>query len=238
MMKDKIEELNDRFRDRQPEEVLGRILTDYGNKVALATSMSAEDQVLIHMIVQVNPATRVFTLDTGRLFPETYDLIQRTEEKYNIRIEIFFPDREKVEEMVNEKGINLFLRSIENRKLCCQIRKNDPLKKALHGYDLWICGLRKEQSSIRSDIRLFEWDEQYNILKVNPLHNWTSKQMWDYIKGNKIPYNVLHDKGFSSIGCQPCTRAVFPDEDYRSGRWWWEGEGHKECGIHWKPDPE
>ncbi len=236
MKKERIRELNQRLKDAEPQEVLRYLLSEFGKKMVFATSLGAEDQVLIHMISEIDPSVTVFTLDTGRIFPETYDLIERTEGKYDIRIRILFPDRERVEEMVKERGINLFYRSIENRELCCQIRKNDPLKRALNDYDVWICGLRREQSRHRSVNELVEWDDQHQMIKVNPLINWTSDQVWEFIKSHTIPYNVLHDKGYPSIGCQPCTRAVIPGEDFRSGRWWWEKSDHKECGIHRKPD--
>lgn len=235
MQKERIRDLNQQLKEAEPQEVIRYFQSEFGKKMVFATSMGAEDQVLIHMISEIDPSIPVFTLDTGRIFPETYDLMERTEDKYRIRIKIFFPDRDRVEEMVNEKGINLFYRSIENRELCCQIRKNDPLTRALKDYDVWICGLRREQSMHRSSNELVEWDDQHQMIKVNPLINWTSNQVWRFVKNHSIPYNVLHDKGYPSIGCQPCTRAVISGEDFRSGRWWWEKSDHKECGIHRKP---
>jgi len=184
------------------------------------------------MIAAIDKNTQIFTLDTGRLFPETYSLIERTNNKYKTKIQIFFPDYHEVEQMVHEKGINLFYDSVENRKLCCSIRKTQPLQRALKNAEAWICGLRKEQSVTRQDLDVIEWDANNDLLKINPLINWTEKQVWDYIKTNHIPYNKLHDKGFPSIGCQPCTRAIEPGEDIRSGRWWWENPEHKECGLH------
>jgi len=149
-------------------------------------------------------------------------------------IHVSFPDGEDVEEMVNSRGLNLFYESVENRKLCCHIRKVEPLKRALRGKDAWFSGLRKEQSVTRKNLALVEWDETNNKLKVNPLLNWTEQQVWDYIRANKIPYNTLHDKGFPSIGCLPCTRAILPGEDVRAGRWWWENPDNRECGLHVK----
>ena len=234
MNKERAIELNDTLSGGNAEDLLKYIIGEFRGRIVFASSMGAEDQVLFHMIHTIEPSVPVFTLDTGRIFPETYELIERTAEKYNKEIMIFFPDKEKVERMVSEKGINLFYHSVENRKQCCQVRKNDPLKRALKDYDVWICGLRKEQSSHRSSTELIEWDEQHEMIKVNPLLEWKNDQVWSYIKGNKIPYNFLHDKGFPSIGCQPCTRAILSGEDFRSGRWWWEESDHKECGIHRK----
>ncbi len=151
---------------------------------------------------------------------------------YGIKIQLFFPDYKQVEKMVAEHGVNLFYENVEKRRLCCHIRKLEPLKRAFDGLKVWICGLRHEQSVTRTDIRMVEWDEPHRLLKLNPLINWTEKQVWDYIHGHGVPYNKLHDQGFPSIGCQPCTRAVKPGEDIRAGRWWWENPLHKECGLH------
>lgn len=191
-----------------------------------------EDQVLTHMVSNIDSSTKIFTLDTGRLFPETYNLIDRTNKHFGINIEVYFPESEKVEEMVRTKGINLFYDSIENRKECCRIRKIEPLKRAFKNLDVWICGLRKDQSITRFFSSMVEWDEPNGLLKINPLINWNEKMVWEYIRVHHIPYNELHDKGFPSIGCQPCTRTVAPGEDIRSGRWWWEAPEHKECGLH------
>ena len=206
-------------------------LKDFKGKVAFSTSLGAEDQVITQMIAQVGVPADIFTLDTGRLFPETYNLLDLTSKKYDLNIRVMFPDASRVENMVNEKGINLFYDSIENRKLCCHIRKIEPLKRAFAGLDAWICGLRREQSVTRKDMRLVEWDENNDLIKVNPLIEWTETELWDYIKANHIPYNKLHDTGFPSIGCQPCTRAILPGEDVRAGRWWWENPETRECGL-------
>jgi phosphoadenosine phosphosulfate reductase len=171
-------------------------------------------------------------LDTGRLFPETYDLIERTSNKYGINLSVYFPDSEQVEAMVNTKGINLFYHRVENRKECCGVRKIQPLKRAFKELNAWICGLRREQSVTRTDMQIVEWDENNGLIKINPLINWTEEEVWNYARENKVPYNVLHDKGFPSIGCQPCTRAIEPGEDVRAGRWWWENPESKECGLH------
>lgn len=233
-MKSKIKELNEKFKSKSPEEVLSYFLTNYKGKIALSNSMGAEDQVLTDMVVKTDPSTRIFTLDTGRVFPETYEVIDETNKKYNINIEVYFPDYKKVQQLVKEKGINLFYDSKENRKECCAIRKLEPLKRAFEGLEVWICGLRKDQSVTRFFTDMVEWDEGNNMLKINPLLNWTEKMVWDYIKTNNVPYNKLHDKGFPSIGCQPCTRAIKEGEDVRAGRWWWEEPEHKECGLHVK----
>lgn len=229
-----IEELNKKFDKSKPEEVLEYFLLESKAKIALSSSLGAEDQVLTEMISNIDPETKIFTLDTGRLFPETYDLISETNKKYKIKIEVFFPDYKSVETMVKEKGINLFYESIENRKLCCHLRKIEPAKRAFKGLDVWISGLRKDQSLNRFNTKMVEWDEVNGLIKVNPLLNWTEKEVWAYIKENNVPYNALHEKGFPSIGCQPCTRAVKTGEDIRSGRWWWEEAEHNECGLHMK----
>jgi phosphoadenosine phosphosulfate reductase len=184
------------------------------------------------MIASLKLPIRIFTLDTGRLFPETYDLIDRTSAKYGISIEICFPDYRQVEKMVSEKGINLFYESIDNRKLCCGIRKSEPLARALNGCSAWITGLRKQQSVTRHNMQTAEWDELHGLIKINPLIVWSEAEVKEYVAKHKIPYNTLHDKGFPSIGCQPCTRAVAPGEDIRAGRWWWEQPDQKECGLH------
>ncbi|MBN1183570.1 MAG: phosphoadenylyl-sulfate reductase [Bacteroidales bacterium] len=228
----KIEELNKIFADKTAEEILFYMDSHYPRKIALASSMGAEDQVLTHMIRKINKNIRIFTLDTGRLFPETYDLIQKTRKKYGMTIEVFFPEKEAVEKMVNSKGINLFYESIENRKLCCNIRKKEPIKRALKGLDAWICGLRKDQSLDRFSSNIVEWDELNGLIKINPLLYWRNKDVWEYIKAHDIPYNSLHDEGFPSIGCQPCTRAINDSEEFRAGRWWWEEKEKKECGLH------
>lgn len=217
------------------EELLRYFLKEYKGKIALSSSLSIEDQVLTDLVAKIDKEAHIFTLDTGRLFPETYSLIDKTNKKYGIAIEVFFPNHEKVEEMVKTNGINLFYDSVEKRKLCCQVRKLEPLKRAFQGLEVWICGLRQEQSITRFNTKAVEWDEANGIIKINPLVNWLEKDVWDYIKANDVPYNELHDKGFPSIGCQPCTRAIQPGEDLRAGRWWWEAPEHKECGLHNRP---
>lgn len=229
-----IDNLNKKLEGAGTQEVLKYFLDRYKGNIAFASSMGAEDQVITQMMAGIDRKAKIFTLDTGRMFPETYDIIERTNARYKINIGIYFPDREQVENMVREKGVNLFYESIENRKQCCHIRKIVPLRRALNGLDAWISGLRRSQSVTRKDIRLVEWDEGNGLIKVNPLVDWTEEQVWDYIHEHNIPYNKLHDQGFPSIGCQPCTRAVEPGEDVRAGRWWWEMPDKKECGLHVK----
>jgi phosphoadenosine phosphosulfate reductase len=231
-----IEKLNQHLTDASPEDILKFFIPKFRDKVAFSTSLGAEDQVLTHIIAGNGFPVRIFTLDTGRLFQETYDILDLTQTKYNLDIEVYFPDARQVEKMVYEKGINLFYESVENRLLCCHIRKTESLRRALHGMGAWISGLRREQTLSRKNIRKVEWDEQYGMVKINPLAEWTTEQVWDYIRKYHIHYNKLHDKGFPSIGCMPCTRAVKDGDDIRSGRWWWEMEGHKECGLHLNGD--
>ncbi len=221
-----------RFKGMDAFEILSFLVGQHPGRLAFSSSLGAEDQVVTHMLCQLGAENCIFTLDTGRMFPETYDLIAKTSARYKFRMRIFFPDAEKVEEMVNSKGINLFYESIENRKLCCNIRKVEPLRRALKGNEIWITGLRREQSSTRTEMEVAAYDPAHQIIKVNPLINWTLDQVWSYIKDHRIPYNTLHDKGFPSIGCQPCTREVMPGEDLRAGRWWWENPDTRECGLH------
>ncbi|MDR0814490.1 MAG: phosphoadenylyl-sulfate reductase [Bacteroidales bacterium] len=226
-----IKGLNERFAQSSPEDMLRYFVELLGDRIALSSSLSIEDQTLTRMVRQIAPQVRVFTLDTGRLFPETYSLIDKTNRQYG-RMEVFFPDYAKVQEMVNTEGVNLFYESVEKRKQCCHVRKLEPLKRAFAGLDAWICGLRREQSVTRHDMQMIEWDAGNALLKLNPLINWTEEQVWQYIRLHNVPYNALHDRNYPSIGCQPCTRAVAAGEDIRAGRWWWESPDHKECGLH------
>lgn len=227
-----IDDLNIQFANSTPEELLKYFYLKYGNRMALSSSLSIEDQMLTDILYKLDSNTRVFTLDTGRLFPETYSLIDRTNLKYGRNLEIFFPDFNQVEEMVHSHGINLFYESIEKRKTCCAVRKINPLKRAFSELDVWVCGLRKDQSVTRKNMQKVEWDDVHGLIKLNPLIDYTEEMIWDYIKSRKIPYNKLHDQSYPSIGCQPCTRAVQLGDDIRSGRWWWEDPEHKECGLH------
>ncbi len=231
-MKDKVSAYNHQFQGMEPAEILKFSLQKHPGKLVFSSSMGAEDQVITHLLVGLGFSEGIFTLDTGRLFPETYELIDKTNARYGIRIRIYFPDASRVEQMVAEKGVNLFYQSIENRKLCCHIRKTEPLRRALHGQEVWVTGLRREQSPTRKDLQFAQWDEVNRLIKINPLLEWTDKQVWEFIRTHQLPYNTLHDKGFPSIGCQPCTRAILPGEDERAGRWWWENPDTRECGLH------
>ena len=232
MTTEDIAQLQKETQGKTPQELIAWFLDKYQDKIAFSNSMGAEDQVIMDMICKIDKSATIFTLDTGRTFPETFDLIDRSNKRYGINIKVYFPEASRVEAMVNKKGVNLFYESIENRKECCHIRKIEPLTRAFSGLDTWICGLRREQSVTRKDVATVEWDENNNLLKVNPLIDWTEEQVWDYIKENKVPYNKLHDQGFPSLGCQPCTRAIEKGEDVRAGRWWWEHPDSKECGLH------
>jgi phosphoadenosine phosphosulfate reductase len=229
---DDIQQWQQSLRAKPADEVLRWAADKFGDRLAFASSLGAEDQVITYFLARAAPSTRIFTLDTGRLFPESYELIERTEDRFKVRIEAFVPESSAVESMVRDHGINLFYESVENRKLCCSIRKIHPLKRALAGADAWICGLRREQGVTRQQVAVVEWDEQHGIPKINPLWNWSEEEVWQCIRRNEIPYNPLHDRGFLSIGCACCTRAVAPGEDLRAGRWWWEIPEHKECGLH------
>jgi len=231
-MNQNIVQLNQQLEGKSPEEVLRYFLGEYKGKIALSSSLSIEDQVLTDLIVKIDPSARIFTLDTGRLFPETYSLIEKTNLRYDIHLEVMFPDYREVEELVKTEGINLFYNGIDQRKACCRVRKLNPLKRAFEGLEVWVCGLRNEQSITRQGVQLVEWDEGNKLIKLNPLIHFTEEQVWDYIKANKVPYNKLQDQGFPSIGCQPCTRSIKPGEDIRAGRWWWENPDQKECGLH------
>lgn len=229
---DNIDLLNEQWQGLTAFEILEKALSLFSKKIVFATSLGAEDQVITFMLSKIDRSTAILTLDTGRVFPETYDLLHRTINRYGVEIKSYFPDTNKVEEMVNSKGINLFYESIENRKLCCHVRKIAPLQRGLKGMDAWITGLRREQSVTRTGLKIVEWDGGNGLIKINPLLEWSEEQVWDFIKTNDIPFNKLHEQGFPSIGCQPCTRAIEKGEDLRAGRWWWEMPDSKECGLH------
>ena len=219
------------------EGILAWALKEFHPGIALASSFQAEESVLIDMMHRLRgPDFRVFSLDTGRLNQETYDCMDAIRQRYGIHVEVFFPDASQVESMVRNYGLNLFYKSVEFRKMCCGIRKVEPLNRALKSLDAWITGLRREQSVTRGTVQKVEIDQDHGrIVKLNPLADWSEKQVWDYIRENQLPYNKLHDQGYPSIGCAPCTRAIKPGEDIRAGRWWWETPESKECGLHATP---
>ena len=230
-----IADLKNKTKGFKAEQIIQFIYQEFGPRVNFATSLGEEDQVITDMISKIAPQMEIFTLDTGRLHQETYDLLAKNQKKYKLNFKIMYPDTKAVEEMVKAKGINLFYESVENRKLCCGVRKVEPLKRALANVDAWITGLRRAQSVTRSDLEAIEWDEVNQKIKINPLIDWSLDQVHKYIKDNHVDVNALHAKGFASIGCAPCTRAIKPGEDIRAGRWWWEEPESKECGLHNNP---
>ena len=227
-----IEQLKEQLQGLDAAKIILFITEKFGNKAVFSTSFGIEDQVLTQFIAEAGGKIDVFTLETGRLFPETYYVWNRTLERYKLPIKAYYPQAALVEEMVTKKGPSSFYESVENRKECCFIRKIEPLKRAIKGYEIWITGIRAEQSPNREDMDFIEWDEGNQIIKIHPLFHWTLKDVESHLKQFNVPYNPLHDKGFPSIGCQPCTRAVAPGEDFRAGRWWWEDKSKKECGLH------
>lgn len=229
-----IDQLNSDYENKTPQELLSWSLKEFHPSIALAWS-GAEDVALVDMMVKINPQARIFTLDTGRLNEETYQLIDRVREKYSINVEVLYPEAEQAGEMVRQNGINLFYDSIEKRKLCCNVRKVQPLTKMLSSMNAWITGLRRDQSVTRTVLKKIEIDHAFGgIVKINPLAGWSHDDLWNYIRENDVPFNELHEKGYPSIGCAPCTRAVKEGEDIRAGRWWWEEPESKECGLHIK----
>lgn len=215
----------------QAEELLQKINREYGADSVFTSSFGAEDMIIMHLIARLGLDIMIATIDTGRLHQETYDLMDRAAQAYGISIRTYFPDGAEVEDMVSRDGQNLFYLSHENRELCCTIRKVKPLDRILKGKKAWITGIRADQNKFRTAMGMVEEDSSRGILKVNPLIHWSSSEVWDFIRSNRIPYNSLHNKGYPSIGCEPCTRAVLPGEDERAGRWWWDSE-LKECGLH------
>ena len=234
-----VKSLNREFEQSSPEDILAWASQNLGSSVALATSFQVQGMVLVDMFAKTDPEARIFTLDTGRLHSHTYDAMEKTREKYGINIEVLFPNRDEVEEMVTSRGVNLFYKSVENRRLCCQVRKTNPLNGFLKTLDGWITSIRADQTVQRADSSKFEIDYLHGrMLKINPILDWTTDQVWDYVRKNDVPYNKLHDMGYPSIGCAPCTRAVEEGEDPRAGRWWWEQGSDKECGIHFSHEPQ
>ena len=231
-LKDYITQISSRLSSTSIEDSLLELTENFPGQVTFSTSFGFEDQVISHIILSNNLPISIFTLDTGRLFPETYSVWNSTNQKYNTHIKAYYPDHSLLEPFIAEKGPNSFYESVENRKGCCYIRKVEPLKRALKNNAVWITGLRAEQSANRHEMQQVEWDEGNQIIKYHPLLHWTTEEVKQYISKHNIPYNPLHDKGFISIGCAPCTRAIRPGEDFRAGRWWWEDSVKKECGLH------
>ena len=228
-----VQTLLDKTKEFSIDETLAFLADEFKGKVVFSTSFGQEDQVITALIAKNDLPITIFTLDTGRLFQETYDVFHKTLKKYKKHIEVYFPEAASVEKLLKEKGPNSFYESVENRKECCFIRKVVPLRKALAGNSVWITGLRAEQSENRNDLQLFEYDGGFDIIKFNPLLRWSLEEVQKYIDDNNVPQNALHKKGFVSIGCAPCTRAIAEGEDIRAGRWSWESS-HKECGLHQK----
>jgi len=220
---------------RPAEEVLGWAIRTFRPRIALASSFGAEDVVLIDMWWRIDRDVAVFTLDTGRLPEETYEVMERIRRQYGIAIATYFPQAPAVEALERDRGCYSFRQSVEERKHCCGIRKVEPLRRALAPLRAWVTGLRREQALTRTGIDVVEWDAAHGLVKVNPLAHWTEEQVWNYIRAHGVPYNALHDRGYPSIGCAPCTRAIQPGQDIRAGRWWWENPEHKECGLHVGP---
>jgi phosphoadenosine phosphosulfate reductase len=218
-----------------PVQLLEWGLDRFAPRIALSASFGApEGLVVLDMMHRIDPArTRVFTIDTGRLPQQTYDLMDRVRERYQLEVEVYFPRPDRVQEMVREQGMNLFYESVEKRRLCCAIRKVEPLERALAELDAWIAGLRRDQSVTRTDAELVEVDRAHgNRIKLNPLVHWTKDEVWSYVRQNHVPVNALHVKGYPSVGCAPCSRAIQEGEDERAGRWWWEQAETRECGLH------
>lgn len=229
---DELRAVADELRDAPAERILAWAERRFGARAAIASSFGAEDVALIHLAREHAPSLRLFTLDTGRLHPETYELIDVVRRRYGVEVETYFPQRERVEALESAKGYFSFKQSIEARKECCGIRKVEPLKRALAGREAWVTGMRREQSPTRTGVEALEWDAGNGLVKLNPLTKWSAREVWAFIRDNGVPYNVLHDRGYPSIGCAPCTRAVKPYEDERAGRWWWESPDNRECGLH------
>ncbi|NCI46822.1 phosphoadenylyl-sulfate reductase [Sediminibacterium soli] len=232
--KEYLDQLEQQLASLPVKEALALLAEQFPGQVTFSSSFSFEDQVISHDILSNALPVSVFTLDTGRLFSETYSVWSSTNQRYQTHIKAYYPDAGALEAFVLETGPNSFYESVENRKSCCGIRKVEPLKRALAGNAVWVTGLRAEHSPVRKDLQLLEWDEANRLLKFHPLLHWSTEAVRAYIDQHNIPYNPLHDRGFVSIGCAPCTRAIRPGEDFRAGRWWWEDSSRKECGLHEK----
>jgi phosphoadenosine phosphosulfate reductase len=229
----RVDELNRQFENAGPREVLQWGLETFAEKIAICSAFGPEGMVLLQMLSLIGRPFRLFTLDTGRLHQETYELMQKCEERYGVKVQVYAPDPGDINQIVREHGVNLFYQSIEMRELCCEVRKVRPMLRALEGLSAWITGLRRIQTVTRRAVAKIEIDGAHNgIVKLNPLADWSEQEVWDYISAHELPYNALHGRGYRSIGCAPCTRATNPGEDIRAGRWWWEQSDKKECGIH------
>lgn len=221
---------------KSAEELIQWAMDKYGLKAGLACSFGMEDMVLINMIAKLKGPITIFTLDTGRLHEETYEIMERVRSHYGLEIKTYFPDSGQVEKLVRGKGFFSFKESIENRKECCAVRKIEPLNRALAELDAWVTGLRRDQAVTRTETpKVIEDTDHPPLIKINPLADWTQEQVESYIEKHKVPVNALHKKNYPSIGCAPCTRSIEPGEDIRAGRWWWENPEHKECGLHRRP---
>ena len=227
-----INEVLTAITDRSALDIIRYVDQQYAERVVFSTSFGIEDQVITHLLAEIGSRASLFTLDTGRLFPETYSVWNKTLSKYNLPIATYYPDTASLQNLLSQKGPLSFYSSVDNRKECCSIRKVEPLSRALKGFKVWITGIRAEQSANRENMLPVEWDEGHQLLKIHPLFYWSLPDVEQFLKANNVPYNSLHDKGFPSIGCQPCTRALQPGEDQRAGRWWWEDQSKKECGLH------
>lgn len=229
---DELKALRDEIGGADAAATLAWASERFAGRVVFLSSLGVEDQVVTDLIARSGLSIPIATLDTGRLFQETYDLVATTERRLGVKISVHSPDREAVEAFVSRYGINGFRESLEARHACCAARKLTALRRALDGRDLWICGLRRSQSVTRTALEVLERDDANGLLKLSPLAGWSEGEVWDYVKERKVPYNPLHDAGYPSIGCACCTRAVKRTEDVRAGRWWWESADHKECGLH------
>jgi phosphoadenosine phosphosulfate reductase len=228
-----ITELAFAYEERAPQDVLRWTLGRFGSRAAVCTSFQADGMAILDMAWRIDPTVRVFTIDTGRLPQETHELLDQVREKYNIEVEIYFPDLTRVEGIVRQHGTNLFYRDVNLRLLCCQTRKVFPLRRILSTLDAWITGLRRDQLSTRAAIQKFEADNDHGgLVKINPLASWTEEEVWDYLRAHDVPSHPFYEQGYTSIGCAPCTRPTEAGEDPRAGRWWWENSALKECGMH------
>ena len=233
LLQQEVESWAEKFEGQSAEAVLAWTLGRFHPRIALSNSLQTEDMVVLDIAWRIQPRVRVFTLDTGRLHQETYDMMDRVRDHYGIPLDVLFPDAAEVETMVRTKGLNLFYESVENRHECCGVRKVNPLRKELAGLDAWVTGLRREQWASRTNVPKAEIDAgNGGILKLNPIADWTWEQLESYVRDNNVPRHQLYSKGFSSIGCLPCTRPTKPGENPRAGRWWWESDLQKECGLH------